>query len=316
MAIWDNFSDEELLALLDCKTLKKIKRRFRHKVKPDLWTSFVQEHDASLHFPDMIEETLFHSINDATNISLLILLTIIGNITLELIPLTILTIACSLITLPTIIIFFISSYRENNQELEKNKKEVDCIVVKMECANELTNRHKASLAAQSDNQLPPFKYENKHIFAKLRKALGFCLLITSTLFGTYYSGGAILVHAFGAVTASSIMLGSVGISIAFGLALAIGIFCGYKNYQALVKKEEINKYMKYQNEVIDDKRDACSSLHKAEVSPALRNVKMQRSHSSPASMDLFGGLTRSTHHEPEVATLDTTPAARLFRKAM
>lgn len=310
MSIWDDFSDDELFVILECDNLKEIKKKFRRKYNRECWMNYARQYYDVERNHQLYMESFFYSINDASNYALLTLLSILGSITLEFLPLSILTGALSVVTIATCGVFLVSAYREHQQERKKTQEDLDFIALKIQCENEIIRRKKVELAASMRNsaeitavlsQNPdiepePFVYKNKITLEKVRPAMGFGLLTAMMMFGTYYSGVAIIIHAFGALAISGALLGPIGIGVALGVALVIGAYCGYRHYQALVKEDRIARFQEYQKEISKDKRTECYDLLKKTSSLAHHHVCLARAHSTPdiyRNSDFFSDLKRS-----------------------
>jgi hypothetical protein len=90
-----------------------------------------------------------------------------------------------------------------------------------------------------------------------------------TLFGTYYIGANAIIGAFGAATIASAMIGPIGLGIAIGVCLGIGLFFAYKCYQTCKENEKTKKYEKILCAQLDTKYKKCHQLHEKVL--ALRN---------------------------------------------
>lgn len=340
MSILDDFSDEELLLILDCDKFSEMKRKLRRQLDYTALKQAARESYNIKHPKSYIAESLFFSINDATSYSFLILLSIIGSITVQLLPLTIITVVLSMIAMATGVFFYIAAYRQRQRETYLIQKSLDINAIKLLCAEEWIKRNKFELNQDSEchpewhsrsdeHHFPEFVYRNKHKMEKIRPALAFGLLTASMLFGTYYSGLAILLNAFGAVAAAGAMLGPIGIGVALAGAIVIGLLCVYVHYRALVREDRIARFQKYQNDYLKYQHENIETILRqpghsilntayAEcAAPALEIGSLNRR--SGAADVTEGGLYQlrrgfmSRHHNtsrqamPPVSTMPPTP---------
>lgn len=297
MPILDYFSDEELLIILDCDKFSEMKRKMRRPLDYTALKLAARESYNIKHPKSYVAESLFFSINDATSYSFLILLSIIGSITVQLLPLTIITAVLSMIAMATGAFFYIAAYRQRQREARSMQKNLDFNALKILCANEWIKRNKFELKPDSElssewnlpddeNDFPAFEYRNKHKIEKIRPALAFGLLTSSMLFGTYYSGLAIILNAFGAVAAASAMLGPIGISVALAGAIAIGLVCVYVHYRSLVREDRIAQFKEYQSDFLKVKREAIEDIFRQTI-----HQDLQPAHPLPPASDI-GSLNR------------------------
>jgi len=313
MSIWDDFTDEELFTVLNCDTFKEIKRKFKNKYNGNLWSSYARNYYNIDHNPDFIADSFIYAINDSTSYGLMTLLFIIGSITVQLSSLVIITFVFPPITIVSGIIFLISAYFKNKRETHEVHKEFDLIALKIQCANEIINRKTATLISplhsskdtsaflvkHSGNEPPPFDYKNKNKMEKVRPSLSFGLMAASMLFGTYYCGIAIIIHAFGLLAVSGALLGPIGVGVAVGVGLLFGAYCCYKHYQNTIKKDHVTQLKQYQNEILKYKREECGEFLEKTRNLNPQPKRLSRSSSTPNishHSDLFDTL-HETHQQ-------------------
>jgi hypothetical protein len=297
MSIWDEFSDDELAIILECDKFSEIKRKFRRKFNRERWLAYARSYYELNDSPKFDPERIMLTMNDG-NIGILTLLGIIGSIVVALIPLSIIAPILCLSTFVSSIIFYISAYREGKDKANQTVKDFDLLALKIQCAHELIQRKQSELRhscidqreisrlqqAYRDQALPAFAYKSKT--PKFSPTLKFGMLTSSILFGTYYCGLAITLHAFGVLAISAAMLGVVGVSVAIGVAIVIGIFCAYKRYQAIVAQERIDQFKEYQKATLKDLLSESSDLQQMArtVQPEQAyQHRMRRSLSAPVN---------------------------------
>ncbi len=162
--------------------------------------------------------------------------------------------------------FFYATFNELTRENKRAVKEATLAEIKLMCANEIISRQKRQLHKAGIPQLTisenlftlrPRPKPLKNLFPHLKKSVGAALMITPTLFGTYYFATSGILAAFGLSTIAAFMTGPIGIGIAMTIALAVGIYFGYTLYQACKKEELFNRRFKRVEHESDYKRKLC-----------------------------------------------------------
>lgn len=304
MAFWDKFSDDELRSILnECHSLDEITLAFT-QVSGDDWLEYSRKFNKRKVDFNHISQSLFATINDAPSYSIMTLLSIINIIIFKFFALSLLTAGFALITMIAATVYFAASYRDNYDEARKAERRFDFATIKIKCAEELIARQKKRV--QYDTELKPhfhrvellahrhanYVYEDKGMLEKAKPALGACLLSANMLW-TYYLGIGTIIGAFGAAAASAAMLGPIGIAIAIGVSVLIGIYAGYKAYQTSVNLEDTDKSLKHMSDEFE---------HKRQLYYILRDMEHEHSHKHRP-------LRRQTLSEPNLRhTKEFTPS--------
>lgn len=312
MSIWEEFSDDELYIVLECDSLSEIKRKFRRKFNRERWLAYARSYYELTQTPKFDPERFFLSINEGS-VGVLTLLGIIGSITVALIPLSIIAPILCVTTFISSIIFYIIAYREGKNKSQQTVKDYDLLALKIQCANEIIQRKHKILASSPgyrgeisamrqiyrDNEFPAFTYKSKS--DKVSPTLKFGMFTSSLLFGTYYCGLAILLNAFGVLAISATMLGVIGVSVAIGVAIGIGIFCAYKRYRAIVAQEHLDQFKEYQQTILKDLRYECHHLQREVNTVSIesshrRERRVTRSLSAPNTA-FFSAISDNKQHQ-------------------
>lgn len=306
MSIWDAFSDEELYIILECSKFKEVRKKIKRKFDPAEWFRAARNSSVFVQQKNLLESILY-ALRNSAQYSALVLLGVIGSIVVAGIPLIIMTSVLAAVGLGTGIYFFATSYQKFQHTNEKTQAAMDFNAIKILCADEIIERKKIQLASSlRDRNLSPammpvnqepapvFEYELKHKEKKIKKAAVFGLVAGSLLFGTYFAGLAILVHAFGLIAISGMMLGPIGMSVSLAAAIGIGIICAYVHYQNVIRNDKTKQFMNYQKEQIEDKKDECYTLKKK-----TKNLTVQpKLHHTVSDSDLLRHCERSEEIQP------------------
>lgn len=274
MSIWDSFSDEELYTILECGKFKEVRKKIKREFDEAEWLRAARNSYAFEQQSISILNSFLYAIRNSAQYSALVLLGVIGSITVAFVPLTIMTAVLSVVALTTGIYFFATSYQKSRHKIETTNATLDFNAIKIMCADEIIDRKKIQLASSmrnaghaivpmSNHPAPVFEYELKHKSRKIKKGAVFGLVTGALLFGTYFAGAAILLHAFSLIAVSGMMLGPIGMAVSLAAAIGIGIICGYMYYhRTVIKEDKVKQFMKFQKEQIEDKRAECHELKK------------------------------------------------------
>lgn len=283
MSIWDSYTDGELFAILECDNFNDIKKRVTRRFAESEWITAARQTYRLIRRRIMSPASIFCSLQDATNASMLVLLAVIGSITVAFIPLTIMTGVLAVVGMASGIFLMTASYFKEKEKIEKTISKLDFNAIKILCADELLQRQRIKLASHLERQHLPvilprlisdddsrFEYTLTNRIQKSASSVGFGLLTGATFFATYYCGFAIALNAFGALAVSAAMLGPIGMGVALAVGIGVGIFCAYQYYQSSVRKEKVSQFKEFQKEKIKDKRWDCNVL-----SNQTRNMTVQ-----------------------------------------
>lgn len=266
------FSNQDLFFILDCKNFKELITKYgKMPVK-----QFIEEASRLIQIEinkHKISQSLM-TFSDGPNYPMLALWGILEVITLDLIPLTILSGFIFILVLGLSGLYFHSTYQELKKEAEKTKRFFILANLKQQCADELIARLSIEIEKKLINNnvqtewrvkpVPePANIQNKiekNNLPRLRKAISTTMLISTTLVGTYYFGTSTIITAYGLTTLASAMLGPVGLAAAFIFSFALGTYFGYKYYQACKNDEIIKEQQKQINNTNEIKRQQCYEL--------------------------------------------------------
>lgn len=297
MSIFKNLENSELFAILECNSLKEIVELLateelaeevvgvgninealipRNKAVKAKLLEYSRRHYAAKLEPNAISGALFFSLNDIASFSILTLLTLIGNVTLPYLALSIVTGGFSAASIVFSALFFTAFYLRQKKSIRETQKFFDFATLKSKCAEKLIKRQKLELAHIIETKNLPntpanqarlhpkseFVYKNKDRYLHVTDALAASILTGAMLFGTYYFGLASILTAFGAVAASAALTGPIGLPIAGAIVLGMAIFCFVMTYKSVVNADHIEKLQEHTGEEFEKSRADCYSLHR------------------------------------------------------
>lgn len=257
-------SQEDLLFVINCKQIKELVTRFGEKTVSQV-SKQIKYVSVKSYPNNKMSRALLAALTDAPSYPLVMLWTLVGLVALSILPLTFITLGFLGLGFISGTIYFYSHYQELNKEMNKRDKNFQLAGIKQVCMNELCRRkniqvvnkqlHDVSVQRSIENKLTKNKWH------RLRGAIGATVMSASVLFGTYYIGGSSIIAAFGLASVASSMLGPIGIGVMLALALMIGIYFGYKSYQAQKNVEALKCVQKIITNEIDEQRDAYEKFH-------------------------------------------------------
>lgn len=270
MSLWKELSTDQLYVILECKNIEKINKwllRFANNgLEEQFHLSIVKarlkcKHALSQH---EIMQSLFTVVTSEASYPAIILLAIAQATVLSLLALSILTIGTAVLTLAAGIFFYVAAYSEYKIEYESNLDDLDFSQIKLECTKEIIRRHEEP-TIQNENQsswnikpfTKPFIFRNDNRLRRMKSALASTMLTAGSLFAIYYLMVAVVIAAFGVTTA---LLGPIGIGVAIGVTLAIGLYAGYKQYQSLYNNEKLAAFKEHQEHQLEKKCNLCNEL--------------------------------------------------------
>ena len=298
MSIWDKLHEDELYFIMERYKLKEICYAFRDKIAYADWIEYSRQHYQPKLKSYKISQSLFASINEAPSYTAMTLLSLIGTVALKFFALTLFAIGTAAITVAIGIIYFVASYQEQRAADLKTQKFLDFATIKLKCAEEIIKRHNITLAnaprhlvddttsMEVQHRLPltEFHYVNKNKLQKLKNALNPGMLVFAMLFGSYYLGATTLATAFGASAAVVAMSGGIALGIAAGVALAIGAYCIYSQYQASINTEKREKFLRHTDNIFRHRRLECYELQKKAEKCEQYHLAPSRSKSAPENL--------------------------------
>lgn len=298
MSIWDKLHNDELYFILERYKLKEIHYAFREKIAYEEWIEYSRQHYQPKLKSYKISQSLFASINEAPSYTAMTLLSLLGTVALKLFALTLFAAGTAAITVAIGIIYFVASYQEQRDADLKTQKFLDFATIKVKCAEEIIRRHNITLAnaprhlvddtpsmeVQHRMPLTEFHYVNKNKLQKLKNALNPGMLVFAMLFGSFYLGATTLATAFGASAAVIAMSGGIALGIAAGVALAIGAYCIYSQYQTSVNTEKREKFLRHTDNIFRHRRFECYELQKQVQKCEQNLLAPARSNSAPENL--------------------------------
>lgn len=266
----DGYSNEFLFSIFNCDSLAKVENKFGKEKVNELFAMPKHRYEIK-HSNNAVIQSLAATLSDSPSYPLLILWTILGLLSFEIIPLTLLTIGIGMITLITGSIFFTATFRAIKEGIKKSNNEFKLFAIQLHVADELIERqytiiHDAPPNLQHTIQshrdfVLKSNFSDHNKLSKINKALGATMMVGSMLFGTYYLGVSGIVTAFGLTTVIAGALGGpLGIGIALILSFSVAAYIGYKHYQVYQHGSIIKKQKKEMTHTIEEKYTFCYDL--------------------------------------------------------
>lgn len=258
----ENYTDKELLSILQCNKLHELYDVLNEEKANNLFLS-IQALPPIRPIPNKVIQALLVPITDTSSYPLILLGSIIGLVsggTLSLLISTGIILSTSLILGG---FFFYSNYKE----MQKKERKINKLLHLYELKNEVADLYLHRKGLQIDLIEIP-SYANKNEISLVKTSVRACMLITTSLFGTYFLG---LNAAFSALGFSlvSVSMGPVGIIFGLGLALTLGIYFGSRHYQML-KQDDCFKFdQKCQEIIVGKKTNLCKQIKTNEMDLSL-----------------------------------------------
>lgn len=290
MSLWKELSTEQLYKILECENIAKIYKRLKQLAEDGIAYDLERtinkirkkyNNDLS---KQQIMPTVFSILSNETSYPLIVLLTIAQAVTLGFLTLGILTIGTAIVSLAAGIFYFYTAYRENKIESQQNQDSLDFTHIKLECAkeiirrdHELNNQHDNNATFAQITFAKPFVFKNENRLRLIKSAITTTFLTASSLFAIYYLTAAVILAAFSITTA---LFGPIGIGVAIGATLLIGLYAGYKQYQSLYNNEKLDAYKAHQAQQLEKKCDQCDALRGIIKHKKLHSTQSDYSHSA------------------------------------
>lgn len=281
----EQLSESDLLNIVNSKKWSDLEAAFS-KAELQQLIKEVKHPVAANHPNNKISQSLLTALTDAPSYPFIILWTLVGLVSLSVIPLTLITAGFFALTLISGGIFFYSSHNDLKKEAHKIDNNLRLTALKIACTKELIKRKTFEIDAElSDkntvnlqdllrfNPLPKLIYKDKNKWTRIKNSLGAATMISSILFGTYYLGIGAVVTAFGLTSVASVLLGPIGIGVMLAVACLIGIAFGYKCYQAQKNSEELRKQQKQMQQELNSKNEEYEELNNR-----LKSLENKKSH--------------------------------------
>lgn len=171
---------------------------------------------------------------------------------------------------------FHSSKKKLNEEKKQNIDFFQLSELRILAANEMIKRLREEIdtaelkAIRSRGLVPDAKPEPKPEPASLLKASVQGARTSIALFGAYYLSVAWILDQIGMAVIASAMMGPIGLAIAGGVVLLIGLYCAYAHYKATEMTNLITHEKNKITATVQAKKDECHDLYVLQQNPGPR----------------------------------------------
>lgn len=251
-----SLSDEELMSIMQCDKSQDLYNTLDKRIADTLYSK-IQEHSNQISILSKHTQALFIPITDASNYPMMFLWGIIGLVsmgTLSVVIGTLIMVATSLIVGG---FFFHSNYLQLLSKENKLNHFFQLYNLKDQCADLYMERKNIVL---SMDETPSYIYKNKmHL---IKDSIRSGLLVSSTLFGTYFLGFHGIFTALNLTPVISATLGPWGIIVGLVVALGAGIYFGAKQFYASKQEDEYKFEKKCLKALVHKKKSLCDGMSK------------------------------------------------------
>ncbi len=264
----DHLSNQELLNILRSNKLHALFDNLDEAKAQDLIDTIANLPPIQP-FQNKITQSLLVPITDTSSYPFIFLGSIIGIVTGGILPLLISTGVILLTSLSIGGYFFYANFKEMQKKEAKVNRLLHLYELKNQVADLYLKRHGLEIKV-----LDTPVYTDKHQVSLMKGAVRSCMVIGTTLFGTYFIGLNAVFSALG-FSLMSATIGPIGVIIGLGIALGVGLYFGYKHYQML-KQEDYFKFEQKCQEVIVGKKTSLCQNFKPEDQEQLHLGEVQK----------------------------------------
>lgn len=309
-----SLSDGEIFNIFECENFAEIEGALsaRNKSKLPELIRISQKQSAHL---KRVNNKITESLVDFTNLLSWCLLIIDTIFTLLVgISVTMFAIAgagFSALFIAIGIIHFATTYDELKKQEDKSDRACQLLAFKSACADAYIrkNRPIQSLDLEGADSTALEKVEvDKNRWQRVRNALGAMVVVSATLFYTYYAVTLSLTVAFASAAFVGAMCGPIGIGVALGVAFAIGAYFAFKKYQLDKNNKQLKNDIKALEKEFSGKN---GKLNECEV---LRSQKLQQQVRVIRAVDdsAIPSLNQRRNNNSHLYPRGVTPSVPLF----
>ncbi len=267
----NNLSPKILYDLLECKNLDNLPKILGEKNAATQQRLQLRQRQRKKSSP--LAHALFTTLTDATtSYPLYTLWMIIGCISLGLVPLSIITGGVALLTFVMAGALFYDSYRKHLKVNRQRQRAEILATIQLEAAEKIIARSPRSLNLEPD---PPHPGTPRITTTKTVKYfLNTLILTATTLVGTYYLSAVAIALALGLATTAAALTGPIGIGIACGLALMLGGYFAYKQYQSNKQRKKDKAELAHLERKLEIRSDACATIKNELLNKNVRPLRI------------------------------------------
>lgn len=267
----NNLPSKTLYAVLECKNLDNLPKILGDKNAAT--QQRLQLLQRQLKKPSPLTHALFTTLTDATtSYPLYTLWMIIGCISLGLVPLSIITAGVALLTFVMAGVLFYDSYRKHLKVNRQRQRAEILATIQLEAAEKIIARSPRPLNLEPN---PPHPNTPRISAIKTGKSfLNTLILTATTLVGTYYLSAVAIALALGLATTAVALTGPIGIGVACGLALLLGGYFAYKQYQSNKQRKIDKAQLAHLEKKLEIRSDACATIKNELLNANVRSLRV------------------------------------------
>ncbi|VEG90852.1 hypothetical protein [Legionella spiritensis] len=318
MSLLEDYTDFELYNILQCHKSGELKQCVGHDEAARLIAGIQHIYRKKRKKQKWLQALSIPLSQDFSTHPLILLWTIVGVISLGTMPLLIGTAIMVCMSIFIGSVFFYSNYQEIQKKEKKLNQRFQLDLLKNQAIDLLLERNGLHVATISR---PPYKHKDK--LAHIRDAISTSLLISTTLFGTYFLGFTVILTAFqtaGLIAATS-AAGPIGLLAGLGVILAVSLYFGYKQYQIMKQNDQLKFEQKNLKKTVEEKVTLCRDLKKHRIQ-ILSHEEIQSTKRLPVTSTRRSGkhhlleITSNNHPNPHQFFNNPSTGIRTTRQSL
>lgn len=187
------------------------------------------------------------------------------------------------------LIHFIGMYKELKQRDKKIDRCYQLLALQNECIDTYLKKQNQPVDLDIEIENQSDAKPDKKRWQKTKDAIGSGIIVSSTLFYSYYAVTLALTVAFAGFAFVSVMTGPIGIGVALGIALVAGISIAYLKYRQDSKNQILKENRKEMERQFNAKYDKYQTLRLSAHNKKNENIEEL----SPPSQPLFKSVTKA-----------------------
>lgn len=254
MSFLQQCTNEQLVYLLKCKKLKAIREIVDEDVAEEFLSLLARQHPQR-RSRNKILRALAVPLTDVSDYPLIVLWSVIGVISLGILPLVIGTSILAIMSLIIGCLFVYSNYTEIEKTEDTLNKALRFYDFKNQVADEILTRNNLKIKLTKQPSYP-----NKNFLPLFKESVGTAMLISTPLCSAYFLALNVVITTFHLTVAASFMTGPFGLVLGLLPAMAIGIYFGYIHFMASKQDDVYQFEKKSANTIIKKKIQLCKRL--------------------------------------------------------
>lgn len=272
MSLLQQCTNEQLAYLLKCKKITAIREIIDEDNAEELLQAIVKKYPPK-RSKNKILRAIAVPLTDVSDYPLIVLWSVIGVISLGVMPLLLGTSILALMSLVIGGLFVYSNYADHEKTERTLNKALRLYAFKNLVANEILKRHHLEVKT-----IKQPSYTNKNFLPLLKESVGTAMLISTPLCSAYFLALNVVLTTFHLTVTAGFMTGPLGLVLGLLPAMAIGIYFGYIHFVA-AKQDDIYQFEKKStNNLIKKKIDLCQRLMASEQPNVLSFAKPHSQH--------------------------------------